>query len=156
MSKTELLEKLALFYYFSFLDEVKAQAATLKTLKKIKIDMISKRRDESDFTVNEFIEVTNGLLERSLKNIKPVSLAYSSGYIILPDRSNWGPWFELRKVINEKDFRALLYSKILKFSEEQIATGLDLPAGTIRYRISRALKALGRICLKGTEKHEHA
>lgn len=156
MSKTELLEKLALFYYFSFLDEVKAQAATLKTLKKIKLDMISKRRDESDFTISEFIAITNAMLERSLKSIKPISLAYSSGYIILPERSNWGPWFELRKSIHEKDFRALLYAKILKFSEEQISTGLELPVGTIRYRIGRALKTLGQICQKGSEKHEQS
>lgn len=143
MSQTELLEKLALFFYFALLDEAKAQSATVQAIRKIKMEFATRKIREDEFTATDFVFITNKLLDQFKNSIKPTTLAYSSSYIVLPERSNWGPWFELRKNLNEKEFRSLLYSKILKFSDSEIAAGLSLPVGTVRYRIGRALKMLG-------------
>jgi hypothetical protein len=146
----EFLEKLALFYYFSFLDEGRAQAATNQTLKKISQDRSEYKDAGSDV---ELVRVTDYFLKKTKKKIKPVGLAFSSGSILLPEKSNWGPWFEFRKEADVRDFHAILYSRILEIKEEDIAEGLSLPIGTIHYRMGRGLKTLGQI-LRQSEPHK--
>lgn len=138
----EFLEKLALFYYFSFLDEGRAQAATDQTLKKINQERALYKDEQSDV---ELVRVTDQFLKKTKKKIKPVGLAFSSGTILLPEKSNWGPWFEFRKEADVRDFHTILYSRILGIKEEAIAEGLALPLGTVHYRMGRGLKTLGQI-----------
>jgi hypothetical protein len=145
----EFLEKLALFYYFSFLDEGRAQAATSQTLKKINQDRKVYKEAHADV---ELVRVTDQFLKNTKKKIKPVGLAFSSGSILLPEKSNWGPWFEFRKEADVYDFHTILYSRILGINETAIAEGLSLPVGTIHYRMGRGLKTLGQILRKSEPK----
>lgn len=149
MLQPELIEKIALFFYFSFLDETKANSATAHTIKSIRQQYVAQKKDDKKLTPAEFVAATENYMRKLSRGTKATSLAFSAGPIQLPPHSNWGPWFEFRKVASEKDFRALLYSKVLNISEEDIAEGLGLPIGTVRYRVGRGLKTLGRICHMG-------
>jgi hypothetical protein len=144
MLENEFSEKLALYFYFSFLDELKAQAYTLKALKNFRKESIAKKKKE--WSAADLVRVTYQQTKKSKKHLRPTSLIFSTGHIVLPEKSNWGPWFEFRKTANEKDFGAVLYYKVLKIPEEEIAAGLDLPIGTVRYRVGKGLKILGHIC----------
>jgi len=146
LQNAEFLEKVALFYYFSFLDEAKAQAVTARTLKKFRLERIEKNKLNENASDVELVGVTNEFIKKHKKKaIHPLGLSFSAGSIVLPDKSNWGPWFEFRKSADERDFHALLYSRILGLSDASIAAGLLLPLGTVRYRLGRALKHLGKI-----------
>jgi len=141
MKDVGFLEKIALFYYFSFLDEAKAQAITARTLKVL-------HKQPADA---EIVSTTNHFLQETNKRIKPVGLAFSAGSIVLPEKSNWGPWFEFRKQADPKDFHTLLYAKILGIADNDIATGLNVPVGSVRYRLGRGLKQLGQILQQATK-----
>lgn len=154
--KSEFIEKLALFYYFCFLDEAKAQGYTAQTLKKINQNKIRKTANEGTASspAIELVRITQAMMKKNKGKFKPTSLAFSSDYIQLPQNSNWGPWFEFRKKANDEDLSAVLYAKILGLPEEDIAVGLGLPIGTVRYRISQGLRILGHICSPEMRKHE--
>lgn len=154
--KSEFIEKLALFFYFCFLDEAKAQTYTVQTLKKLNQNKIQKLVQEGSSSNPSIVLVraTQAMLAKKSKNIKPTSLAFSSDYIELPPHSNWGPWFEFRKKANEEEVQAVLYAKILKLSEDDIAAGLKVPLGTVRYRIGQGLRLLGVVCAPEKGLHE--
>ncbi|OFZ16479.1 MAG: hypothetical protein A2Z20_09955 [Bdellovibrionales bacterium RBG_16_40_8] len=149
MQTTEFSEKVALFYYFSFLDESRAQLASALTLKKIRQENITQKKSQQNLTGRDLVRITNNMSKKLGRDVQPTSLAFSAGHIVLPKNSNWGPWFEFRKVANEKEFSAVLYARILKISDSEIAEGLNTSLGTVQYRIGRGLKTLGGICVSG-------
>src|ERR1700756_2041632 len=110
MLSDSLLEKIAPFYYFSYLDEKKAQSATFRTIKKI-------QKHYSDFSSLPeelaVIRATNHYLDKNESKLRMGSHNFSSGHLLLPEKSNWGPWFEFRKAADEREFRTLLYSMVL-------------------------------------------
>ena len=140
-------EKLALFFYFMFLDEVKAQNATIRAIRKIR-----RLADSDGVKPGTVVEVAHSEATRSFRGARATGLAVSSGHILLPKNSDWGPWFEFRKLSDFKEFEAVLLHQVLGFSAEEIAEGLTVPVGTIRYRVGHGLRQLGRIRLSG-ERH---
>jgi hypothetical protein len=141
-----LLEKIALFYYFAFLDEGKAQAATARTIKFfLKINLAEKKSSQQAVLQN-FVAISNRIVHRYKGEARAASFSFSAGHIVLPEKSNWGPWFEFRKAAEQSDFLAVLYAKVLQVDEATIAAGLGVPLGTVRHRLGRGLKTLGRIC----------
>lgn len=150
MKENDFSEKIALYFYFSFLDEAKAQAATTKVLKKIHQGRRFNQGDGREgINLIDLVRLTESFNLKSRRAIKPMSLAFAVGHIVIPENSNWGPWFEFRKLANDKNFNAVLYSKILGVNENEIAEGLGVPVGTVRYRIGHGLKLLGSICQHG-------
>jgi hypothetical protein len=149
LRNSEFTEKLALFYYFLFLDENRAQSATVRTLKKINKSQVTSLGDAKEFSPQELVRQSNDFVSKHGSEIRPTNLSFSAGYIVLPEKSNWGPWFEFRKVENPVNFAAVLYAKILKLPEAEIAEGLGVSIGTLHYRLGRGLKTLGRICQLG-------
>ena len=141
-----LIEKIALFYYFCFLDESKAQYHTEFTVKKILKTIDSRPKSLKDA---DLVKITDSVMQKMSHKLKPTNLAYSTDFIQLPQNSDWGPWFEFRKIANDLESRALIYSKILKINDEDIAKGLGIPVGTVRYRVGNGLKTIGQICAGG-------
>lgn len=142
------IEKIALFFYFAFLDEIRAREAGRVVLKKLRQKTLGK-----NFSADEEAEMIVSLCDQHLdvfaKHAKPTGLSFSAGQIILPPQSNWGPWFELRRLTEKNEFYAVLWTRVLGISEEVTARGLGVSLGTVRYRVGRGLKALGRICQSG-------
>ena len=67
-----------------------------------------------------------------------------SGWL-LPQEFDLGPWKEFQKSAQEDEFLCLIWSKLLKISDEDISTGLGVTVGTLRYRVGRALRKLGSL-----------
>ncbi len=145
MLSDALLEKVALFYYFALLDEAKAQAATSNTIKSLLKAGVGESTEPSEADII-FVRETSEFFNKSRSEHKTTSFSFSAGHIVLPEKSNWGPWFEFRKMADERDYLAVLYEKVLGVKEDLIAKGLKLPIGTVRHRLGRGLKVLGRIC----------
>jgi hypothetical protein len=150
-----LLEKIALFYYFAFLDEGKAQAATARTIKTLLKKNISEKSSPKH-ALRTFVAITNKTVQKNKGESRAANFSFSAGHIVLPEKSNWGPWFEFRKVAEEPDFLAILYAKVLGIDETTIALGLNVPVGTVRHRLGRGLKVLGRICSTSGVEMTHA
>lgn len=154
MITSEFIEKTALFFHFALLDEARAQSVTVKAIKKFRQERFKAKVSGLNLRASDFVRLTSEQLKREQKQTRPKGLGFSSGGLILPEKSNFGPWFEFQKIADDKDFSAVLYSKILALSEKEIATGLNTSVGTVRFRISNGLKILGRICHLGGEERE--
>lgn len=154
MLKPEFLEKIALFFHLALLDEARAQGVVLRVVKKIRREQIKAKISGKELMISDIVRITSDQLKFERVHARPVGLAFSSGALILPANSNFGPWFEFQKIADEKDFVAVLYSKILTLPDEEIATGLGVSVGSIRYRVSNGLKNLGRICHLGGRESE--
>src|SRR5690606_25527404 len=115
------IEKLALFFYFMFLDEVKAQTATMRTIRRLRGSKGEGKDDEN------IVRVTHQEALKAFKTARATGLTVSSGHIIIPENSDWGPWFEFRKVADLKDFEAVLYHNVIGLPLEDIAKGLNIP-----------------------------
>lgn len=61
-----------------------------------------------------------------------------------------GPWREFKRIAESEEFSAVLWTLILEFPARQVAAGLNTTEGTIKLRISRGLKKLGRLHGTGT------
>lgn len=154
MITAEFIEKIALFYHFSMLDEARAQSLTERTIKKLRHEQLAAQMSRRALGSVDLIRITAENLKKSKLQGRPTHLAFSTGELLLPENSNFGPWFEFRKIANEDEFNAVLYSKIMNFSDADIAAALNLPVGTVRFRVSKGLRALGRICQLGGREGE--
>lgn len=61
-----------------------------------------------------------------------------------------GPWREFKRVAESEEFSAILWTLILEFPASRVAAGLETTEGTIKLRVSRGLKKLGRLHGTGT------
>lgn len=144
----DVIQKVALFFYFSFLDEIRARESSRVVLKKLRQKLLG-RKVSADEEAEMIVSMCHQNLDAFSQQAKPTGLSFSAGQIILPPQSNWGPWFELRRLAEKNEFHAVLWTRILGFSEEIVARGLGVTLGTVRYRVGRGLKTLGRICQSG-------
>jgi hypothetical protein len=134
------IEKLALFFYFSFMDEAKALGATKHCLPSLRRRAENqKNQDWESILVEETFKTV-----RKRKEFGSLSrVGFVQGHVNFPTGSNWGPWFEYRKIADPEEFATLIWIKLLGLSIEAVAKGLNVTSGTVRYRLSNGLKALG-------------
>lgn len=62
----------------------------------------------------------------------------------LPAGVSLQPWIKFHKQTPDEEILTFLLSKILKFSEQEVSEGLRISIGTLRHRISRSVRALGK------------
>jgi DNA-directed RNA polymerase specialized sigma24 family protein len=67
----------------------------------------------------------------------------------VPQTLDFAPWKEFQKKAPEEELLALVWSKALNFTDEEISQGLGLTEGTLRFRVGRALRKMGTFCRAG-------
>lgn len=135
------IKALALFFYFALLDDQKAIESAIAALnicqdrKKRQPDL--KNTVITVMATQKIWEQVHLRFQRGLPNS-----SVESGWVI-PHDVHLGPWREFQKNASNDELLTLIWSRILKFSDEDIAEALDLSTGTIRYRLARAVRKLG-------------
>lgn len=134
-------KSIALFFFFAFLDDRRAieastQALTLAAAKKKKNPKIPEPvlLVMCTFTIwkKHHLKITRG----------HTNLSNDAGWLI-PSDFDMGPWREFQKLATQDELLTVIWSKVLSISEADIAQGLGISEGTIRYRLGRALRKLG-------------
>ncbi len=137
-SAESYVRTLAVFFFFSLMHEDYAIFNTIKILDKIKKINASKAKEmalvrlataivyDSDLSQ---VYITKGLNEKWI---------LSAGQDI-------GPWKEFHKNASKEELISLLWTHVLKMEESTVLEALELNRGTHFYRISSALKKLGKI-----------
>ncbi len=134
---------IALFFLFSLLDERVAAQATLKTVTALKARLPVEGTEDPSLMRIRIIE----MCEKNRLNFKKQALR--SAHILtfsgwsLPDHVDMGPWARFQKEASEEELLSVIFSRILGFSDEEIAEGLKVTVGTTRYRVGRGLRHLG-------------
>jgi len=129
----------AKYFFLLSLDDRLSFSATVKVLSELK----SKNWMDASHR-SKWVEVLSKWRTR-LAGIKPKSWSEESrerGFLSgLPlDLTHWASF---QSAVDTSESEAVLLSKILHFTDEEIADGMGITVGTVRYRVGRGLRRLG-------------
>lgn len=62
---------------------------------------------------------------------------------LMPSEFDVSAWVSYLNSADSDEVEAILFSRLLAFTDEEIAEGLGVTVGTIRYRVGRGLRRLG-------------
>ncbi len=139
------IRSIALFFYFSLMNEKLAQSASSKVVHQLKI-FLKKRHDQvSKFEMHaKVVELTQEHWSRFQTTAKRQGVvALSRSLWSPPKQTDLGPWRQFYKESDSKEFLSVIWSRILGYEDQEIASGLRLSEGTVRHRVSRGLRHLG-------------
>ena len=144
------VRSLALFFFFTLLDENLAERAALQGVKRIK-HLMTKNKNQVEFDVNALVVHVAISIFNKMKGREAFNKAHvgAKSKFILPKGFSLGAWRHFYKETDIDDVIAVIWSRILGFSDLQIARGLGVPVGTIRHRVGRGLRQLGLLLTLG-------
>lgn len=135
------VKSIALFFFFAFLDDRRALEAATQA-----IAVFSEKQKKKPVPENAVLIVRATYAIWSKHHMKVArgnpNISTESGWA-LPTDLDLGPWREFQKQSTQDELLVVIWSKILGISEQDIALGLGVSEGTVRYRLGRALRKLG-------------
>jgi DNA-directed RNA polymerase specialized sigma24 family protein len=138
-AEASVVEAVAKYFFFSCLDEQLSFTASLKVLSELKARNWLEREHRS-----RWIETLRKWKPR-MTHLKPKPWTESpleKGYL-LPQDFDLSVWVTFLTAAEAVEVEAVLLSRILAFTDEEIADGLSVTTGTVRYRVGRGLRHLG-------------
>ena len=134
---------IALFFFYALMDEQRAIEATSKAIQHYRARMAKNPEKKPAVTlVAATAEIWKSESHRMIRGRQ--NFAFGPGWN-LPAGLDIGPWKEFQKTAQEDEFLAVIWSQILQISDEDIAMGLNISIGTLRYRLGKALRKLGAL-----------
>ena len=135
-------ERIALFFYFAFLNESLTRQCSLKALRDIRR---AKRLQTtpSYFTDRDLVATTSRVFESGKKKQAKHRSVSLVGVVNFPQSVDLGVWQQLQRSTSDDERLAVIWSKLRSVSDEDISDGLGVTVGTVRHRVARGLRALG-------------
>ena len=134
-----VVETVSKYFFFSALDERVSFSASLRVLSEIKA-----KNWLADEHRARWVEILTKWKPR-LKTIKPRAwtVTPTDRGFILPGSVDVSLWASFQSSVNPSEVEAVLLSQVLAFTDDEIADGLGVTVGTVRYRVGRGLRHLG-------------
>lgn len=134
-----VVDAVARYFFFICLDQQLSFTASLKVLADLKgRDRIAPEyRADWVRTLHKW--------RRKVHHLRPKAWSDSpqeKGFV-LPEEFDLAIWVSFMSNADLEEVEAVLLSRILAFSDSEIAEGLDVTEGTVRYRVGRGLRRLG-------------
>ena len=133
---------IALFFLFSLMEEKVALHAAHKTVAHLK----SHTAPDAEVDRDDLIGVLRKMFDQHRKlaprnqTSAPPDTAWK-----LPPGMDASAWSKFQKEAGENEIIAVTLSRLLSFSDEDIAAGLGISLGSARYRIGKGVRQLGAI-----------
>ena len=131
-------------FFLAFLDERLAAeisdraAATFKSKNPKRLDSDSPEMRHLTIDICRSLWESNKR-RMSRKDMKPNLESFGK----LPPKISLQPWIRFHKQTPDDEIISFIFTQILKFSEQEVADALKVSIGTLRHRISRAVRTLG-------------
>lgn len=134
-----VIETVAKYFFFTALDERVSFSASLRVLAELKSkDWIGRQhRERWVQTLTKWKDKARTLTPKTWSNVP------SDKGFVFPRGFDLSLWISFQSAAEPLEVEAVLLSKILGFTDEEIANGLGITAGTVRYRVGRGLRHLG-------------
>ena len=134
-----VVDTVAKYFFFSALDERISFAASLRVLAEIKA-----KNWLTDQHRARWVETLTKWKPR-LERLKPRawSASPSDRGFVLPGEVDVSLWASFQTSVDPSEVEAVLFSQVLAFTDDEIAEGLGVTVGTVRYRVGRGLRHLG-------------
>ena len=145
MITDEQVRCIALFFLFALLDEKTALAAAETAAAQVKSlpQPVGPLVDESARRVS-LIQILKKVFEANRKVLaRNRPLAMSATVWTLPEGIDLRGWMKFQKDSSDGEVMAVVLSKLLGFTDYEIADGLNITVGTARYRIGKGMRQLG-------------
>ena len=141
----QTVRPMALFFFYAISNEVSARSATIKSMHLV--SKLGKRKNtKSRPFAAQIVEATNRVWEKHHTSQRSKTAdRIESGSWVMPQNLDMGAWKQFSKQAEPDEMLAVVWSKILKFSDEDIAEGLGVTVGSIRHRVGRGLRLLGEL-----------
>jgi len=135
------IRDISLFFFFCLLDEEKAYEFSSRAVDEY---FELKRKNPSEKVQVLVVKSTFKIWKKFSSKIQRgrPQMTKQLGWT-WPHDINFGPWMEFQKNAIWDEFIVSVWAFFLKYSDEEIAQGLEMTSGTIRYRLGHALKKLG-------------
>ena len=145
MTEEAQIRSVALFYFFAVLDDTLARQATIKTVRKLQSRLLKQGIEDSKLKAT-IVSYTNQYWEvlKKQKRKGHSSISYEAGWL-LSGSIDMGIWKQFAKEAEDDEFLAIIWSLILKFTDEEVSEGVGVTEGTVRHRVGRGLKLLGSL-----------
>ncbi|MFN8846988.1 MAG: sigma factor-like helix-turn-helix DNA-binding protein [Bdellovibrionales bacterium] len=137
---------MALFFFLLTLDDLRAVDLSQQAWKKY-LDMKSRNPKDSDDSVMVMVlaQFWEKLKDEPRTGVSKFNL--DSGWLI-PGDIKIQPWCVFHRTASREEIWMALLCQILRLPISRVSDLLGLSQGTIRYRLSRAVKKMGRIALE--------
>lgn len=134
-----VIDTVAKYFFFTALDERISFSASLKVLAELKAKnwMDESHRDRWIEILTKWSKKARGLSPRTW------SESPSDRGFIFPRDLDVSLWISFLSAADPVEVEAVLLSRILGFTDDEIARGLKVTEGTVRYRIGHGLRHLG-------------
>ena len=129
------------FFYFLLLDEAMALSASFRAIKKIQKKMKKKPVPDIDKVL---ISVSASVYELYRTHKQTVPSAPPKSDWKIPRQEYLIAWKEFMRRAEPQFSVALVLNYILKYKPKIIAEALELPEGTINFRLGRGLESLAQ------------
>lgn len=137
-TEASAVDAVAKYFFFTTLDENLSHAASLKALTELGARNLLDREHRAYWV--QVLHRWRGKL-KSIK-AKPWASQGRRGFT-LPPGFEVAVWASFLSAAEAVETEAVLLSRILSFSDQEIAFGLGVTEGTVRYRVGRGLRHLG-------------
>jgi hypothetical protein len=133
----------AIFFFYALLDEHLAMKAAERTVARLKGRLHGIPIDDPEAHV-AILRACANQFERCKDQISKgkSALTFESGWK-LPDHTDLALWTRFHKNASDEELLALLFSRVMGFSNLEIAHGLGISEGTASYRVGKAIRHLG-------------
>ena len=141
---------IALFFYYSLLDDQVAVRATERALKKLSAQALGAEvKDAKSPRVGVERSLLVNVCTKLWHKYEGFTVRGGSGatpatHWRLPETLDLAPWRQFQREGLREDMLAVVWVKILGCAESDVAKGLGLSPGTIRYRVARGVRQLGQ------------
>ncbi len=139
------MKSVALFFFYAFADKATAFAASTEALHLFekKIKNLDSNVNSQPMLVFSTHKIWKKYSKKKNKSYQPNTVT-EQGWII-PSQLKLEQWWQFSKDTESIIVLTLIWSILLDIDEKDIAEGLGVSEGTVRYRTGKALKLLGSI-----------
>lgn len=155
------IRAVALFFYYTMPNELLALHATDLAVKKIK-PLASQANDSLNPEIVDICtDIASDILKKYKANDKKVTqLQIPKRYEnlgnpwVIPTNLSLSPWKEFINITESENLQLLVWTHLLKIEELLVAKKYGISVGTLRYRVSNSLKALGHCVVPSNRRAE--
>ncbi len=143
------IKSVALFFYFTLLDDDLAESASRIVIAKCRAKFKNNKLTENEqlvILVHQLFAVFEKTRTENILN--KASLSQKANYL-MPQGISFGAWRQFHKESSVEDLVSVVLSQILCLEDATIALGLGVTTGSVRYRVGRGLRQLGHLITLG-------
>lgn len=139
------LKRFATFFFLAFLDERLAAEISDRAAATYKVKNPKSLSSNSPEMRLLTIDLCRSFWESNKRRMSHKDMNPRIENIgKLPAGVSLQPWIKFHKQTPDEEILTFLLAQVLKFSEQEVSESLKISIGTLRHRISRSVRALGK------------